>query len=48
MAIVVDAQWSEPKTNSSEDIEAANRRLAFEVSNKLHRSAMNEFLGNVI
>lgn len=31
MVIVVDAQWSEPKTNSLEDIEAADRRNFFEV-----------------
>lgn len=31
MALVVDAQWSEPKTNSTEDIEAAERRNQFEV-----------------
>lgn len=32
MGIVVDTQWSEPKTNSSEDIEAAERRIQFEVN----------------
>lgn len=29
MSISLDAEWKEPKTNSSEDIEAAERGLAF-------------------
>lgn len=41
MALVVDAQWSEPKTNTTEDIEAATRRNQFEVIG--HRSLMYFF-----
>lgn len=31
MGIVIDSEWSEPNSNSTEDIEAAERRNQFEV-----------------
>lgn len=32
IGLVIDCQWYEPATNSTEDVEAAERRQQFEVS----------------
>lgn len=33
LGIILDLLWAEPKTNSTKDIEAANRIIEFEVRN---------------